>query len=328
MRWILLLIVGIAISDVIAVESLEAIKLKAHRQPSLIASIAYKANVDLGEAFNASTESWIDGAQYRHNFVPKNSKAGLLARESAFNGVKHQVLDRVEGGIGLTLGISNEMSLPGSAGAPDPLQLPYAFLFAPHEKPSWGAIRDPDTWDKKFNEWKHAGLGKWKDRSTEMIEVSGPLKGSICTVSFAPSLGWYPVQTIITVEGGITLASVELLRWREFDVEGQLAIVPLELRTLQNTRSGEPKFEGVCGVDDESIDVNTKIPEDLFTISPLRAKDVVDIDERAKMQQPNAAIEPMLADGGVIRLSFLACTTALLVFFLWFFSKKDPSVEG
>lgn len=307
-----------------AANDVQAIRVEAQKQPSLVSSLIYKSIVDVGAGGRFETESWVDGHKYRHNFSPSDANSAIMPRETAFDGERYQALDQIKDGVGVTLGISRKgLMLSTSSGSPDPILLPYAFLFKPNETATWGKIRDPSTWDQKFDKWEYAGVGSWNSRATEQIRLPGSLRDSMSTVSFAPDLGWYPVRCEIESKDGTKLASVELVTWREELVDGRPAIVPIELSVVQNAPSGEPKLSGVCLVNEDALQINIPVPQDLFTINPERALDVVDIDKR--LNQDKAVVATAEPGGMDFRLVILLVSAVLLSALYIYFSRAEKT---
>ena len=223
----------------------------------------------------------VSGGKFHSSLSHERSDVGLLPSESAFNGDKFQLLDRIENGIGEYLSCSSTPILPSPSGTLDPLMLPYSWLFISGQPPQWSLVKDDTVWNKAFSEAEYLGTETVEGHSCETVRFPGTLPNTANTVYFAADLHCFPFKVVVAKSDGSFSGFVQLVEYERTEVDGGLLIIPTKLKFSHVVDGNE--VPGESAITAGTLKVNQPIDDGKFTISPTRAKRVIDLDGQKAM---------------------------------------------
>lgn len=223
------------------------------------------------------------GDKYRIESVFTDGVSGRTDTEiSAFNGDRYQVLYKEKKGL-------TTKTTPYSANPSrtfNPLTMMFVWLLDGSSSQVFTEIKNESHWNKAFATARYIGQLTEKGMAVEVVEFPFPttemlpegLDDSTIRVHFAPSLDYYPVALVAMRPNGEPFGEVRLKAWEELDVDGQKAIVPLNI-WLTMQMPGDGKTTATLTIQPETIQINHSIDEEYFTIPATWATVVEDGDQ-------------------------------------------------
>lgn len=167
---------------------------------------------------------------------------------------------------------------------PNALLVPYRWLVGPEA--NWSDVKDPERWLNRFKEVQY--IGEETENGITFDVISLPhlqIKSSErMKVYCARELNYYPLKWVFPFQknglNGIMEANV--IKYRIFDIDAKKLIFPTIVQLLISGQNGNEVIK--LGTDfylDEvltPLQINPKLDDELFTISPSLAKTVTDFD--------------------------------------------------
>ena len=285
-------------SPVNSQSDLAVIGAQASRLPRLIDSIQLRWT-ETGVGVSRNSAFYADGGKYRSDFSKAGQSGTPTGAEQkigvlAYNGQMYQDLDA----DGRILARATKRTLQGNPyGALNPLVLPFVWVLRKGDPWTLESMRNNGVWEQRFTEAKL--IGRDRVDGYDCLVVGFPHatnKDCVYKVYLAIELGYFPLQWQRFVEPGDLLTTNAIVtRFKRFTVKDQIASVPLVLE-YEEFGKDNVSLPRKCTyrVAEDSLQVNQPISEDVFTISTLRAKRVVDVDDyNRSMQQTKQRAEEM-----------------------------------
>jgi hypothetical protein len=213
------------------------------------------------------------------------AETNIKPQISAYDSDKYQVLDRIKDGQGEFLGYSSSHLLSTSSGTLDPITLPYGWLFEAGQSIEWAMVKNDMLWKNKFSKAVYLGCVQEDGHTYEVVQLAGVLPDTTTEVYFARDLNYYPLKTITKLKNGVSCNLGKVQQYRVFDVDGEVLVIPMEFTFEQQTKT--KTYKGLSKILDDTLEVNLPIDDDFFTISPARTREVIDVDERARLLGQN-----------------------------------------
>jgi hypothetical protein len=199
--------------------------------------------------------------------------------EYAFNGTDYQWFST--GHVALTF--SKKCRHPTPYWTPTPLMWPYYWVVG--QQTNWSDIKDLAKWNARFKEAKYLGPKVVDDMNFEVVSFPFPqMNMDRVYVYFAKNLNYYPLEMRGFKDGlnrGLPVLNMRVSQYKVFDIDGMLFVFPLSVEAQMGIEGDDEVGwnEIYWVVDESSIKINPKLDEDMFTISPSRAKIVTDFDK-------------------------------------------------
>ena len=245
-------------------------------QTQLLQSMRFSFTTKIEEIGSYEGTFLLSGDRYYARVVPSLPGTDLKPSETAFDGHKYQVLDRVEDGIGEILEYSVSPLLPSATGTIDPLLTPYSWLISPEDSLRWSFIKDPATWEIAFKKAEYMGSEEQEDHQYEIVQLSGILPNTKTKVYFATDLNYYPLKQVTLLNDDAFYCSVEVTDFDTINFTNGLLVVPKKVQFVQE-KNGK-KIDGVSILHSEDREIGSLIEETSFTIPVKRAKRTRNLD--------------------------------------------------
>ena len=212
---------------------------------------------------------------------PKGTKIDPLLEpfEYAFNGTDYQWFST--GHVALTF--SKKCRHPTPYWDPSPLMWPYYWVAG--QQTNWSDIKDIARWETRFKEAKYVGQKVENNMQFDVVSFPFPqMNMDRVHVYFAKELNYYPLEMrgfVDSLNGGLPVLQAQVTRYKTFDIDGMTFVFPLSVEVQMGIKGDDEVgwSEMYWTVDESSIKINPQLDEDLFTISPSRAKTVTDYDK-------------------------------------------------
>jgi hypothetical protein len=218
-----------------------------------------------------------------------------------------------------------ESKFAGSVGF-DPLLRPYYWLLqGPGESRTLDRLRNIEVWVERLS-----GATIKSDRETVNGSVSivmdvppEPLSRPwFYRVYLAPEYGYYPLryERIMRDSGEVT-SRCDVTSAHPFDVDGRVGVFPLVIAYDEKGLDGHSFVRRVeMVVEPVHLKINGSIDDEVFTVSPRRARHVVDVAQANQSVKEAIAMRERQVRGGgqdshwIVRLSVgLAATLVVAV---------------
>ena len=201
-----------------------------------------------------------------------------LHKVSIFDGGRYQMFDEKAG----QLVLSNSPTAPMASLLYSPLELPYSFLW--RKAPlSFGELRDSTTWNAVFEHCTYAGTGTVNELRCEKIRIpmlASPNHEATWLVFFAHDLNYYPVKSVLNVNGNEIRGLIEVRVHETKSSTGAETVIPTDVLFVEYSKQEKDVVSEQVEllVDSDSIKLNSEFDEDFFTIASSRAEWVIDVD--------------------------------------------------
>jgi hypothetical protein len=266
--------------------NLDIIRTKAARLTRTLQSIEFQATMEVTRKTKdgrvvtetTSTKYYDQNGHFRCETRVENRQSKRnLDVISLYNGNKYQFVDKHK----KSLNRSNSAITPNASGSLNPLVVPYYFLWDIGSTQVWSSAKTDQLWESKFRLAKYQGTVREEDRLSAVVEVPGPVPGSMYRVFFSPDLEYFPVKSLV-YSGGSPVGSIVVRDYRKILSHGETVVIPLAV-DLDQQEGGESLSLRIV-INPSSLKVNEPIPEDLFTYPESQAETVNDADAKTSMR--------------------------------------------
>jgi hypothetical protein len=268
-----------------AKQTMETIRTHAVSQTRLLGSIKFSFVTDMPGIGVDQATYYLSGNKFYSELKATRAETNIKPKISAYDGDKYQVLDRIEKGQGEFLAHSSSHLLPTDSGTLNPMILPYAWLFKAGQSIEWAKVKDESLWKDKFSTAVYINQLQEDGHAYEIVKLDGVLPDTITEVYFASDLNYYPLKTITKLKDGSPCNRGTVQRYKTFDIDGETLVIPLEFSFEQQTKT--KTYQGLSKIHEKTLEVNLPLDDDFFTLSPTRANEVIDMDERARLLGQN-----------------------------------------
>ncbi|MBQ3430663.1 hypothetical protein IJG20_00995 [Candidatus Saccharibacteria bacterium] len=301
-------------------------------QAKLLRSIQFEFSTEYSHIGSDYGFCSISGSKFHSRLDPVRLDDLLLPSENAYNGDKYQLLDRIEDGLGDYLSLSSSQIYATPSGTLDPLSLPYIWLFTSGQI-EWSAVKDNATWENAFSKAEYLGTETVENHPCEVVRLPSVDPNMVNTVYFATDLNYFPVKLVASNSDGSTddgsPGILQVVEYEQIDVDGEKLTIPTKLNFTNSRKDSE--FYAVSSVNLDSLKVNQPIDDDEFTISPTRARRVIDLDEQRAVEERLMAGESNPAEFRYIFILrvVLICTGLFIIGLgLYMYIKKRNQSEN
>jgi len=321
---------GVAASPDPGGSDLGAVWMKAARLPRRIRSVQFRMTAECSdwdaegaaEKLKYEVKCYQQGGCFRVEATltraSDQSRTKVVNLLSAYNGRHYQTFYPKSG----VLALSSTARVPNAYFVLNPLVAPYVWLLSPGDQLSWSVVRDEQQWRKRLADARWAGRTSDGEHQFAVVEI--PIKiallkrPAICRVFFAEDLECFPLRWATSSDEGYA-GSARVTAYAELQVDGEVAVVPLEIWTSDRLPDGSASEQHYV-LDRDSLKLNEPIDAELFTISTARARVIRDLDKPpSHVTRPKGARR--VAGGGTRRVLLgvigAICSLALVVFFFW-----------
>jgi hypothetical protein len=264
-----------------AKQTMETIRKHAVSQTRLLGSIKFSFVTDIPGIGIDNATYYLSGNKFYSELEMSRADTNIKPQISAYDGDKYQVLDRIKNKQGEYLAHSSSHLLPTASGTLNPIILPYGWLFEAGQSIEWTKVKDESLWKNKFSNAVYIRQLQEDGHIYEIVKLAGVLPDTVTEVYFASDLNYYPLKTITKLKDGSPCNTGVVRRYKTFDIDGETLVIPLELSFEQQTKT--KNYRGLSKIHENTLEVNLPLDDDFFTISPTRANEVIDIDERARL---------------------------------------------
>lgn len=171
----------------------------------------------------------------------------------------------------------------------EPLLVPYWWLLAGNgsKLPTWESIRNDNVWDSAFNQAVHLSREVTDGYLCDLVRIPCNTNGqdSQFDIWLAVDLGHFPVRYTRRGAGGTQndlLSEYNCMKLSKYSHDGRDGAIAISLKyneTGNDKRSLKCSF--ISTLDQKSIRINEPISPELFTISPNRVAQAIDIHASA-----------------------------------------------
>jgi hypothetical protein len=301
-----------------AAEPFSTIWPKAIATARLVESYEFKATIDFDDGHKVETTHIRSGHMYyihRKDLVAgtfRGRPLPLFNETYAFNGTIYQDLDSNKDALRLS-----EIPLPPLT--PSLHFGPYDWLTRGSQRtPSWEVLRDDQVWRERFESGKFIADETLDGLACTVVEFPHERSQSDARyrVHFAADLGYYPLRYQRILPNGSLSTDCHVTSYMSIDSTAENGVFPLELvyeETGADGLSTPQRYEIVA--DPKTVRINVPIADEVFTISPERAFEVLDqprIAEHFK-QTPASSAPSRLRAWLVVITVCIALVLSLLV---------------
>jgi hypothetical protein len=197
----------------------------------------------------------------------------------AFDGHQYQRLMKKEDALLL------ESKFIGSIGF-DPLVRPYYWLLqGPGESRNIQRLRNRETWIDRLGDAKiiHSDEEKINGIACVVMEIPPQSRDKpwLYRVYLAPEHGYYPLRyERIMRESNEVTSRCDVTLVHPFDVDGRKGVFPLVIEYEEKGFDGLSAIQRVkMVIEPVTLKINGPIDDEVFKVSPRRARHVVDVDQ-------------------------------------------------
>lgn len=294
---------GSAAADV---AKLEEIRRKSLAQLQLLRAIectmVYEMHAKMGGAAYPAGERWRAGVtavegrlvviqagdKYRMETERTNLKTKVTTTYIAvYDGNRHQIFAKDK----KVLDIKDRAILSNPSQALGPINAVYGWVLDKRVERTLGQMQNEKYWLERFAMARYCGQREKGGTVVEVVEFPYPYpdrlpeQDAVLRVRFSVDHGYYPISNSVRCADGRIISQSRVDKCKRIEIEGQHVIVPLK-KSLEFNVPGAYRVEEQSSVLPETIKVNHRIDEDIFTIPVTRARKVQDLDSSGRVENP------------------------------------------
>lgn len=230
------------------------------------------------------------GDWYRIESEMSDAATGVKDTEIvAYNGDRYQLFDKGR----KKLGYKKTPVSSNPSRMLNPLICPYCvWLFGEDADQVYSEVKNAKYWDDRFAVARYRGLRDENGTAVEVVEFPYPsnnrlpdnMRDAVVQVHFALDLAYYPIACITKTGKGNVLGESRVTEYKEFEIDGQKVVIPLA-QTVSWSVPGEVQVSSICTIPPETIQINSPIDEDVFTIPHTWATVVEDVDKNEEVHK-------------------------------------------
>jgi len=280
--------------------NLNDILCKSREHLNRISSITYASYIETIETIKTQEENgnksiterinqifMYDKGKFRTVLTSPDPNGSQAWREVAFNGHIYQELFLEKASLNIT---RKRPLLPYSVMEIITTSYLFAIQPDPNSEISLETLREDKTWKKVKTVARYQSQKEIMEHPCVVMKLPYPApqgatqRELVNLVAFAKDLSWFPVQFDSEVDG-ILASRWELNKYVVTDVGGSKFVMPLCLKGTAFTPDGEIWQKTTFVVEPESVEINSPISEETFTIDFSLAETVLDNDAQLYLKQ-------------------------------------------